>query len=75
MSRRGATLRLWGWPVALAVLTMLGLLSALLGGDLFWYMLSWTALTVPLAVIIRYGAPGLAARGRSSGEASRRAPD
>lgn len=41
----------WRWPLVLAVLTVIGLLSALLGeGGLFW-MLSWLALSVPLLVM------------------------
>lgn len=42
----------WRWPLVLAVLTVIGLLSALLGeGGLFW-MLSWLALSVPLLVMV-----------------------
>jgi len=44
-----ATLRLWGWPVALAVLSAVGLLSALLG-DGAWDALSWAALGLPTGV-------------------------
>ena len=43
--------RQWGWPVALAVLTMFGLLSALIGEGGIWWALSWIALTVPILVI------------------------
>jgi hypothetical protein len=40
-------------PIALAVVTAVGLLSALLG-DGFWDALSWLALATPIAVIIRH---------------------
>jgi len=41
----------WRWPLVLAVLTVVGLLSALLGeGGPFW-LVSWLALSVPLLVI------------------------
>jgi hypothetical protein len=42
--------RLWGWPIALGVLTTTGLLSALVSdgwGDAW----SWLALGVPVAVM------------------------
>lgn len=43
-------LRLWLWPIALGVLTLTGLLSALISdgwGDVW----SWIALGIPVAVI------------------------
>lgn len=43
--------RVWGWPILLAVLTVSGLLAALLGEEGRWLWLSWGALGVPLAVI------------------------
>lgn len=48
---------IWRWPVVLAALTMVGLLSALLGQHGVWLGLSWTALSVPLAVILVFVAP------------------
>ncbi|WP_269769770.1 hypothetical protein [Flavisphingomonas formosensis] len=30
--------RLWGWPIGLALLTLFGLLSALLGGGGLWWL-------------------------------------
>ncbi|TCM20396.1 hypothetical protein EDF56_10256 [Novosphingobium sp. PhB165] len=44
----------WGWPVALAGLTLFGLLSALLGEGGLWWALSWTALATPLLVSARH---------------------
>lgn len=46
--------RLWGWPIAMGVLSASGLLSALVSdrwGD-YW---SWLALGVPVAVMAWYG--------------------
>lgn len=41
----------WRWPLLLAVLTVVGLLSALLGeGGPFWFV-SWIALSIPLLAI------------------------
>lgn len=48
---RTATM-IWRWPLMLAVLTVLGLVSALLGEGGVWWGLSWVALTVPIVVII-----------------------
>ena len=39
------------WPLALAVLSLVGLVSALVG-DGPWDALSWVALGIPLAVIL-----------------------
>mgnify|MGYP003583954575 CR=1 FL=1 len=44
-------MKCWRWPLVLAVLTLVGLLSALLGdGGPFWLM-SWIALSIPLLAI------------------------
>ncbi|MBS0222740.1 MAG: hypothetical protein JSR91_18585 [Proteobacteria bacterium] len=43
--------RIWTWPLVLALLTMIGLLSALLGEGGVWWALSWLALAAPLLVI------------------------
>jgi DMSO reductase anchor subunit len=49
MSRRTSPfVRQWGWPIGLAVLTLFGLLSALLGQGGIWWALSWLALAVPM---------------------------
>jgi hypothetical protein len=44
---------LWGAPVALGILTVIGLLSALLG-DGMWDALSAITLGAPVAVGLRY---------------------
>ena len=43
-------LKVWGVPVLLAVLSMVGLLAALIG-DGPWDGLSWVALGIPVVVI------------------------
>lgn len=45
------TARIWKWPVALAGLTLLGLLAALLEQDDAWRIVSWIALGIPLIVV------------------------
>ncbi len=56
-------MKLWGWPSLLAGLVIFGLLSALLGQGGIWWVLSWIALAIPLAVIVYHLC------GRRSGEA------
>ena len=43
----------WGMPVAIGVLSAIGLVSALLG-DGMWDALSWAALATPVAVVFWY---------------------
>ncbi len=50
--RQPSAIQRWGWPVALAVLSIVGLLSALLGQGGVWWFLSWVALSTPLVVIL-----------------------
>lgn len=42
----------WPWPIALGLLTVFGLLSALLGQHGIWLALSWAALSLPLIVTV-----------------------
>lgn len=44
--------RLWRWPAAIATLTVLGLISALIGHGGIWWGFAWTALAVPILVIM-----------------------
>jgi len=44
--------RVWSWPLALAGLTVFGLLSALLGEGGVWWGLSWLSLVMPLGAIV-----------------------
>jgi len=51
-SSRHSAGRIWRWPLVLAMLTIFGLLSALLGQGGVWWPLSWIALAAPLVVIV-----------------------
>lgn len=42
----------WPWPIALGLLTIFGLLSALLGQHGVWLALSWATLSIPLIVTV-----------------------
>lgn len=46
-------LRRWGKPLLMALLTIFGLLSALLGSGI-WQMLSWITLSLPLLTLAKY---------------------
>lgn len=47
-------LQLWGAPILLTILTLFGLIAALVGTGI-WHGLAWLALTVPVAICIWYG--------------------
>lgn len=51
-TRRRSVGRVWRWPAVLAMLTVFGLLSALIGQGGIWWALSWVALAIPLVVIL-----------------------
>jgi hypothetical protein len=51
-TRRRSAGRIWGWPLILATLTVVGLLSALLGQTGIWLPISWVTLAGPLLAII-----------------------
>jgi len=44
----------WNWPVGVAVFTMAGLLSALLGESTVSRWFSWLSLSIPLLLIVRF---------------------
>ncbi|WP_027555581.1 hypothetical protein [Bradyrhizobium sp. Cp5.3] len=50
MTGRRSLSLIWRWPALLAVLSVFGLLSALLGQEGLWLPLSWAALATPLVV-------------------------
>jgi len=41
----------WGLPPVLGILTLFGLLTALLGSS-DWYLLSWISMVIPLGAIV-----------------------
>jgi len=43
----------WGFPIVLAILSIFGLLSALLGSGI-WEVISWIALFIPLSTMFYY---------------------
>ena len=51
-------------PLALAVVSAVGLVSALVG-DGVWDALSWVALGTPIAVVVRYAFAPPRSRGRA----------
>ncbi|MEJ5106193.1 hypothetical protein [Chryseobacterium sp. MYb328] len=50
---KNSFLKLWGIPILLALLSMFGLIAALLGDGL-WDILGWLALSIPLFLIIKH---------------------
>ncbi|MDR3023952.1 hypothetical protein [Chryseobacterium sp.] len=46
-------LKLWGMPILLALLSIFGLIAALLG-DGIWDILGWLTLSFPLFLIIKH---------------------
>ncbi len=52
---RHAFRALWGWPIALGVLTAIGLVSALFSDGGLGDVLAWVALAVPVLVGGWYG--------------------
>ena len=43
--------KIWQTPMLLTILTLFGLLAALLGEGI-WHLLSWIAMLIPLVVVI-----------------------
>lgn len=54
--RNRTWIKLWGMPVFMGLITLLGLLAAMMGTGISWHLLSWTMLAIPLYVMVRYGA-------------------
>jgi len=52
-ARPSSLTRIWGAPIALVVLTCVGLLSALLGTGV-WHWASWLCLAIPLGTGVAY---------------------
>ncbi|MES2414889.1 MAG: hypothetical protein V4614_13875 [Pseudomonadota bacterium] len=54
MKHRPFQWSLWGWPVAIGILSIIGLISALVGDGL-WDWVSWVTLGLPVAACCWYG--------------------
>lgn len=54
MKTRRSTGRIFRWPAVVAVLTLAGLMSALVGDD-GWDVLSWVLLALPVGLGIGFG--------------------
>ncbi|WP_194723837.1 hypothetical protein [Noviherbaspirillum malthae] len=48
-------IRTWGWPLIIGLLTLIGLVAALVA-DGFWDLLSAAALGIPVVVSVWHGA-------------------
>lgn len=55
MKQGGHFRRLWGWPIALGLLTAIGLVSALFSEGGPGDVLAWVALGIPVAVGLWFG--------------------
>jgi len=55
-------MKTWRWPLLIGTLTVVGLVSALLGEGGLWWWICWIALSLPLAAIafgiLRRSPPG-----------------
>ena len=46
-------LKIWSIPIILGLLTIAGLLTALIGAEV-WHFVSWALLAIPLIVMIKF---------------------
>jgi hypothetical protein len=53
MATKNKALKLWGMPVLLAVITLVGLLLAIMGTGV-WHIISWAALCIPVYIMIKH---------------------
>lgn len=51
MKRKNSFRKLWGKPFIIGIITLIGLLSALIG-DYLWDGLSWLMLSIPVLVVL-----------------------
>lgn len=47
-------IRLWGMPIWLSVITIIGLILAIMGTGI-WHFMAWLALCIPLYVMCKHG--------------------
>ncbi|ETZ21491.1 hypothetical protein [Pedobacter sp. V48] len=53
-NNKNAFFKVWGIPILLGVITIIGLLSAIMGVGV-WHIVSWIALSIPVYIMFRYG--------------------
>lgn len=53
MEKINSFIRVWGMPILLAVISLGGLISALVG-DGVWDVVSWIGLGIPITLMVRY---------------------
>lgn len=46
--------KLWGMPILIALITLAGLISAILGTGI-WHYISWITLSYPLYIMVKHG--------------------
>lgn len=51
---KNIALKLWGMPVLIALITLAGLIAAILGTGI-WHYISWIALSYPLYIMVKHG--------------------
>lgn len=51
---KNIALKLWGMPVLIALITLAGLIFAILGTGI-WHYISWITLSYPLYMMIKHG--------------------
>lgn len=52
--KRKQQYELWGMPIILGILTLVGLIAAILGVG-FWHYISWFSLSIPLYYTVKHG--------------------
>jgi len=51
---KNLSLKLWAMPALMAIITITGLVSAILGTGI-WHYISWISLSYPLYIMIKHG--------------------
>jgi len=64
--KRDPTIRTWPWPIALAVVSLIGLVAGLVS-ESFGDVIAWIGLGLPLVIIVRHALARRPARRGGSG--------
>jgi hypothetical protein len=56
MAAKSIFYKVWAMPIALAVVTLLGLMSAIMAHGGVWHWVSWLALAWPIYLMIKHSA-------------------